>query len=155
MYVRMHVYMHACTWWCIQKFPDWVITKLTTINTRWEATQRVMAAKLTRLAHKIAMQLNLVAESCINCSSRSRWPVRKLLDTPSYMKPVYYRARNSSLLVHFLRQMNPVHTLTKCPHYYPPDLSSVLFPAGVRTKILCAFLVSHAPTVSFPLVSAP
>jgi hypothetical protein len=28
------------------------------------ATQRVMAAKLTRLTHKIAIQLHLVAESC-------------------------------------------------------------------------------------------
>jgi hypothetical protein len=27
---------------------------LTTINTRWEATQMVMAAKLTRLTHKIS-----------------------------------------------------------------------------------------------------
>jgi len=43
-----------------------------------------MAAKLTRLTHKIAIQLHLVAESCTICSSRSRWPVRKFLDTPSY-----------------------------------------------------------------------
>jgi hypothetical protein len=63
------------------------ITKymLTTINTRWEATQMVMAAKLTRLTHKIAIQLHLVVESCTICSSRSRRPVRKLLDTPSYV----------------------------------------------------------------------
>jgi hypothetical protein len=62
------------------------ITKytLTTINTRWEATQRVMAVKLIRLTHRIAIQLRLVAESCTICSSRSRRPVRKLLDTPSY-----------------------------------------------------------------------
>jgi hypothetical protein len=59
------------------------ITKYTTINTRWEATQRVMAAKLTGLTHKIAVQLHLVAESSTICSSRSRRPVRKLLDTPS------------------------------------------------------------------------
>jgi hypothetical protein len=43
-----------------------------------------MVTKLTRLAHKIAIQLHLVAESCTICSSRSRWPVRKILDTPSY-----------------------------------------------------------------------
>jgi hypothetical protein len=43
-----------------------------------------MAAKLTRLAHKIAIQLHLVAESCTICSFRSRRPIRKLLDTPSY-----------------------------------------------------------------------
>jgi len=36
---------------------------LTTINTRSEVTQRVIAAKLTRLTHKIAIQLHLVAES--------------------------------------------------------------------------------------------
>jgi hypothetical protein len=61
------------------------ITKytLTTINTRWEPTQRVMAAKLTSLTHEIGIQRHLVAESCPICSSRSRRPVRKLLDTPS------------------------------------------------------------------------
>jgi hypothetical protein len=53
--------------------------------TCWEATQRVMAAKLTRLTHRIVIQLHLVAESCTICSSRSRWPVRKLLDTPLYI----------------------------------------------------------------------
>jgi hypothetical protein len=36
---------------------------LTTINnTRLETTQKVMAAKLTRQTHKLAMQLHLVAE---------------------------------------------------------------------------------------------
>jgi hypothetical protein len=59
---------------------------LTTITTHWEATQRVMAAKLTRLTHKIVIQLHLVVESCTICSSCSRWPVQKLLDTPSYVK---------------------------------------------------------------------
>jgi hypothetical protein len=52
----------------------------TTINTRWEVTQRVMATKLTRLTHTIATQLHLVAESCTICSSRSRRPVLELLD---------------------------------------------------------------------------
>jgi hypothetical protein len=41
-----------------------------------------MAAKLTRLTHRIAIQLHVVAESYIICSSISRRPVRKLLDTP-------------------------------------------------------------------------
>jgi len=44
-----------------------------------------MAAKLTRLTLKIAIQLHLVAESCTVSSSRSRRPVPKLLDTPSYL----------------------------------------------------------------------
>jgi hypothetical protein len=50
--------------------------------TRWEATQKVMAPKLTRLTHKIVIQLHVVAEGCIIRSSRSRRPVRKLLDIP-------------------------------------------------------------------------
>jgi hypothetical protein len=58
--------------------------KLITINTRWEATQWVTEAKRTRLTHKIAIQLHLVTESCTICSSRSRRPVWKLLDTRSY-----------------------------------------------------------------------
>jgi hypothetical protein len=69
---------------CIQKLPDWISNETTTINTCWEVTQRVMATKLTRLTHKIAIQLQLVAESCTICSSRSRRPVRKLLDISSY-----------------------------------------------------------------------
>jgi len=43
-----------------------------------------MTAKLTRLTHKMAIQLHLMAESCTLCNSRSRRPVRKLLDTPLY-----------------------------------------------------------------------
>jgi len=42
-----------------------------------------VAANLTTLTHKIAIQLHLVAECCTTCSSLSRQPVRKLLDTPS------------------------------------------------------------------------
>jgi hypothetical protein len=42
-----------------------------------------MAAKLTGVTHKIAIKLQLVAEICILRSTRSRQPVRKLLDTPS------------------------------------------------------------------------
>jgi hypothetical protein len=51
-----------------------------------------MCAKLTRLTHKIAIQLHLVAESCTICSSRSRRPVRKLLDTPSYKQSLLQTA---------------------------------------------------------------
>jgi hypothetical protein len=72
--------------WYVQKFRTDSITNytLTFDITCWEATQTVMEAKPTRLTHKIATQLHLVAESCTSCSSRSRRPVRKLLDTPSY-----------------------------------------------------------------------
>jgi hypothetical protein len=64
--------------------------------THWEATYRVMAANLTRLTHKIAIQLQLVAESCTICSSRSRRPVRKLLDTLSYS----YQLFSSYFVIH-------------------------------------------------------
>jgi hypothetical protein len=78
---------------CIQKFPDWVDNeiKITTTSTGWEARKMVTAAKLTRLTYKIAIQLQLVAENCTICSSRSRRPVLKLLDTPRMsviMQPV-------------------------------------------------------------------
>jgi len=56
----------------------------TTINTP-EATQRVMAAKLTRLTHKIVIWLHLVTESCTICSSCSSQPVWKLLDIWLYV----------------------------------------------------------------------
>jgi hypothetical protein len=55
-----------------------------------------MAAKFTRMIHKIVMQLHLVADSCTICSFRSRRPVRKLLDTPSYY---ISGSRNSSVSV--------------------------------------------------------
>jgi hypothetical protein len=48
-----------------------------------------MAAKLTRQTHKIAIQLHLVVESSITYSSRSRRPVLKFLDTPSYTGTQY------------------------------------------------------------------
>jgi hypothetical protein len=53
-----------------------------------------MAAKLTRLIHKIAIQLHLVAESCTICSSRSRRSVRKLLDAPSFNENLYAELMN-------------------------------------------------------------
>jgi hypothetical protein len=60
------------------------------MNTRREAAQSVTAAKLNRLTHRIAIQLHLVAEICTICSSHSRWPVRKLSDTP----PIWYLIPN-------------------------------------------------------------
>jgi len=77
---------------CIQKFPDWVDNEITTIYSRWEATQRFMAPKLTRLTHKIAIQLHLVAEGSTIISSRSRRPVRKLLDAPSYFEVLFWHS---------------------------------------------------------------
>jgi hypothetical protein len=71
----------------LRSFRTESITKYTLASgiTRCCPLQSVMAARLTRLTHKIAIQLRLVAESCSICSSRSRRPVRKLLDAPSYI----------------------------------------------------------------------
>jgi hypothetical protein len=76
-----------------------------------------MAAKVTRLTHKIAIQLYLVAENCTICSSRSRRPVRKLLDTPSNL--------SNKLLINSMEQ-NPRFTapeLSACPTYITVLLS--------------------------------
>jgi hypothetical protein len=78
---------------------------ITTINTLWEATQRFMAAKLTRLTHKIAIQLHLLAESYIICISRSRRPVRKLLDTPSHL--AVFRFHNGNNALCWISHMSP------------------------------------------------
>jgi hypothetical protein len=81
-----------------------VDNEITVIATRLEGTQRVMAAELTRLTHKIAIQLLIVAQSCTICSSRSRRPIRKLLDTPSYVNNSFRCDRGSYLsMCSFLR----------------------------------------------------
>jgi hypothetical protein len=67
---------------CTQKFPDWVDNE--TNNNNKHTLRSNIKAKLTRLTHKIAIQLHLVAQSCSICSFNSRRPVRKLVDAPSY-----------------------------------------------------------------------
>jgi hypothetical protein len=90
MYMYIYVYMYALCMYvyvCTRVYPKVSGQRHNEIrtNTHCEATQRIMAAKLTRLAHKIAVQLHLVAESCTIYSSCSRRPVRKVLDTHSYV----------------------------------------------------------------------
>jgi hypothetical protein len=84
------------------------------MNTRWEATQMVMVAKLTRLAHKIAVQLHLVTESCTICSCLSRRPVRKLLDTFSYV--IFYSClcRRDRYLACFVVYVLEIFIQTSC-----------------------------------------
>jgi hypothetical protein len=91
--VKHEVYDGVTKSFRTESFPKYTFT---TINTRWEAARRVMAPKLTRLTHKIVIQLHLVSESCNICSSRSRRPVRKLLETPSYTveRSLYFKVRN-------------------------------------------------------------
>jgi hypothetical protein len=74
-----------------------------------------MAAKLTRLIHTIAIQLHLVAESSTIPSSLSRRPVRKLLDTHSYLGVCHHTtwhyplSRSERTPVTFLK-VGPVRT---------------------------------------------
>jgi len=83
--------LHYCK--CTSVYPSFQTESimkytLTKIQTHWEATQRIMATKLTILTHKIVIKLQLVAENCTICSSHSKWPVWKLLDTSSYMPEI-------------------------------------------------------------------
>jgi hypothetical protein len=68
-----------------------------------------MGAKRTRLTHKTVIQLHLVAESCTICSSCSRRPVRKLLDTPSYVRESWFLKVNVKVVSVFL--LNEHHAM--------------------------------------------
>jgi len=62
-----------------------------------------MAAELNRLTHKIAIQLHRVVENCTICSSRSRRPVRKLLDRSSYTVILYLLPCSYVMTCHWSR----------------------------------------------------
>jgi hypothetical protein len=92
-----------------------------------------MAAKLTRLKKKkkIATQLHLVAESCTICSSRSRRPVRELLDTPSYLSSktkVSFRADKVKVKLSLCFNWPPRHEglLREWRYSSPHSLTSAL-----------------------------
>jgi hypothetical protein len=77
-----------------------------------------MAVKLTRVTHKIAIQLHLGAESCIIRSSRSRWPVRKLLDSTSCIRFSYRCIQNFVNILHsyhFIHKIKTVLLYCMCP----------------------------------------
>jgi hypothetical protein len=101
---------------CIQKFPDWVDNEIYAYNTSWEATQRGMETKITRLIHKIAIQLHLVAESCTICSSRSRRQVRKLLVTASYVPALTPRLQLSEVALQFAENITFFAICRICMH---------------------------------------
>jgi hypothetical protein len=58
-----------------------------------------MVAKLTRLTHKIAIQLHLVAESCTICSSRSRRPVRDFWIHPRKLQKKLLKLTKINLII--------------------------------------------------------
>jgi hypothetical protein len=61
---------------CIQTFPDWIDKDIYAYLWYYSlrSNTKGYGAKLTRMIHKIAIQLRLLAESCTICSSRSRRP---------------------------------------------------------------------------------
>jgi hypothetical protein len=87
-----------------------------------------MAAKLTMLTHKIAIQLHLVVESCNICSSRCRRPVRILLDTPSCVSnndvPSILETKTNT--TQLLRRHFPTVASLKLPNFSFKALHSVL-----------------------------
>jgi hypothetical protein len=62
IYVCMCVYTHKIHTRVYPKVSGLSLTKYTLIFgiARWEVTERVMTAKLTRLTHKVAIQMHLV-----------------------------------------------------------------------------------------------
>jgi len=74
---RIHIRGH------IQKFPDWVNEINNNNKHLLRSNTKGYSGELTRLNHKVAKQLHLLAESCTTCSTRSRRPVRKFLNTLS------------------------------------------------------------------------
>jgi hypothetical protein len=103
-----------------------------------------MAVELTRLTHKIAIQLHLVAESCNICISRSRRPVRKLLDTPSYEVSVSFKWR---IVVKYHIHRNHKGFVFKV--YKPCDVTGYPYSVGLymgKVKLsLCFFKLSTTP----------
>jgi hypothetical protein len=91
-----------------------------------------MVAKLPRLSHKIVIQLYLVAESCTICSSRSRRPVRKLLDTPLYSSHNIFTKRLARHVAHKENMKEGIK-------YHEPSSLSLLPRTTVAWFILKAF----------------
>jgi hypothetical protein len=97
-----------------------------------------MAAKLTRLTQKIAIQLHLVAESSTIFSSRSRRPVRKFCIHPrTFDGYILVRVSNPDLKQCLLRRSGTC-SWPVLPHFYKKHLKIV----DVRAKI---FLILKVP----------
>jgi hypothetical protein len=108
-----------------------------------------MAAKLTILTHKVAIQLHLVAESSSICSSRSRRPVRKLLDTPSYIRP-----HDASLWSYFCKmKIRHCCDWTAWPTWKEIHNGNVAY--GVIIRISRCSFVSVWPSFFFPPAKWP
>jgi hypothetical protein len=139
----------------IQKFPDWVYNETNSSsnnnnnNNNYKRSLRrstkSMAAKLTRLTHKIEVQLHPVAESCTTCSSRSRRPVRKLLVTPSYIFVAYQKlfTSGSQVIPHFYGTRRFITMSTTVFPSTPRSSESSLPFMSSNQNFVCIFHVSH------------
>jgi hypothetical protein len=111
-----------------------------------------MATKLTRLTHKIPIQLHLVAESCSICSSSSRRPVRKLLDTPSWSvtctEPCYSHGENQdqwnfppvSLWWKHRQSRQTKWGVTVCSGSYAPQFDPFISEDCIKRIVLLGFI---------------
>jgi hypothetical protein len=98
-----------------------------------------MSTKLTRLTHKIVIQLHVEAESGTICSSRSRRLVRKLLVTPLDIRPIL----SNVTAVRFFLTVTSLPTKGKQVEICTPVWSTHVF------LILCLQLyISHWSIVS-------
>jgi len=94
----------------------------------------VIKTELTRMTQKIVIQLHLVAESCTICSSCSRRPVPKFLDTPLYTSALKsqiqqpsmstYHTVNTDMAQHFTVEITVWLHIQKlvpiiCDHLFP------------------------------------
>jgi len=105
-------------------------------------------AKLTTLTHKIAIQLCLVTESCTISSSRSRRPVREILDTTSYLLrgcvalgvllTTFIRFHYECYFVEELRKTgNRFNSSVRDKHGYTEQVSACLAIIVVLTSLHC------------------
>ena len=79
--------------------------KCTTIHSRWEAMQRVMAKRFTKMSETIVILWHLVAESCTTCHSQAyRWVTIFWIYLCKWLKSVWY---NLSWLRHFTDLLCP------------------------------------------------
>jgi hypothetical protein len=126
-----------------------------------------MAAKLTRLTHKIAIQLYLLAETWTVCSSHSRRPVRKFLDTPSYFRGArsaersYERADPLLFFFNFTKSALPLCVslssvevpICAVKFSFPPALSSVSLPPSLSLSFSSLFFYFIYFNISYCVLS--
>jgi hypothetical protein len=73
-------------------------------------------------------KLHLAAESCTVCSSRSRRPFQKLLDTPSYVKVFLFSLAQLYLILDNPEQIILEDRTGYLEHYMEKDRTRINFP---------------------------